>query len=432
MQLSPMRKPFISRMRMPGDKSITHRAILFSTLMRGTSEVQGWLRAGDTEASLRVAQAFGTKVREQSGDRLILEGAGGIMAWTEPRQPIDCGNSGTTTRLATGLATGRRGYLTVLYGDESLSQRPMARVTGPLADLGASVWTRQGGLAPIAIKGGGVSGGTVHLKVASAQVKSSLLLAGLLGGGSLTVGEPIATRDHTERMLTAMGSNMVTQPEVAGFRITVDPHPEAFPAVDVKVPGDPSSGAFWATLAALLPGSRLVLESVSLNPGRLGFYRLLQAMGAAIEFQERGRDPEPWGDILIAHGALRAVDVVRQQVPAMIDELPLVALLASQAKGVTTVTGAEELRVKESDRIKTTMEGLVRMGSQIEELPDGLRVHGPTSLRGTVVNAHRDHRIAMMLTIASAVAEGSTELEGGEAVAISYPAFFETYGTIAK
>jgi len=427
MELNPIAKPVDRRMRLPGDKSVTHRAILFSTLTTGVGEIHGWLSAADTEASLRVAQAFGSTIREQTSERLVLEGGGGASRWQEPACPIDCANSGTTTRLSVGLATGAKDQLTIFYGDASLSRRPMGRVADPLTELGAAIWTRKGGQAPIAVRGGGVRGGTVHMAVASAQVKSSLLLAGLNATAPLTVVESIATRDHSERMLMALGAKVDTVEEQRGFRITIEPHPEPFNAMDVRVPGDPSSGAFWAALAALVPGSRLVLEAVSLNPGRLGFYQVLSTMGAKVRFDERGRDPEPWGDIEISSSPLTGMDIPPALVPSMIDELPLVALLASQAAGVSSVRGAEELRVKESDRIQTTVEGLSRMGALIEELPDGFRVQGRSPLRGARVQSHADHRIAMMLTVASAIADGPTTLEGGEAVAISYPAFFDTY-----
>lgn len=431
MRLVPWSKPFQQSMSLPGDKSITHRAILFSALTHGVNELEGWLVAQDTEASLRLAQAWGVSVLERTPSRLVLQGPGGPQEWTEPMMPVDCANSGTTTRLGIGMATATP-HMTVLYGDASLSRRPMARVTGPLKQLGADIWSRDGGLLPVVVRGGGVGGGTIRLQVASAQVKSGILLAGLSARDPVTVVEPIATRDHTERMLTAMGAEIRVKSEEERSAISIAPHPEGFEGSRVRVPGDPSSGAFWATLAALLPGSRLTLESVSLNPGRVGFYRLLANMGALVEFRERGRDPEPWGDIEISHRPLKAVNVAAAEVPAMIDELPLVALLATQATGLSEIRGAEELRVKESDRIQTTVEGLSRMGAQIEALADGFKITGATPIRGATVAAHDDHRIAMMLAVAAAVAQGPTDLEGAEAVAISYPAFFNTYGEFAR
>ncbi len=433
MQLTPWHRPIDARMRVPGDKSITHRAILFSALGGAESEVRDWLVAADTEASLRVAEAWGVQVVERSTRRLVLKGPGGREAWHEPDQPIDCANAGTTMRLAMGLAAGApTGLLTVLFGDASLSRRPMARVADPLTQLGAELWTRRGGLAPVAVRGRHLTGGTVALAVASAQVKSALLLAGLNAKGRVTVEEPIPTRDHTERMLTAMGARLTSEMAGRVRRITIEPHPEALRTVDVQVPGDPSSAAFWATLAALWPGGKVVLEGVSLNPERLGFYHLLASMGAKVGYHERGSDPEPWGDITVQGGALTAVSVEADQVPAMIDELPLVALLSTQAEGESVVRGAAELRVKESDRIRATVQGLSRMGAAILETGDGFRIHGPRPLSGAVVDAQRDHRIAMMLAIASTVAQGATELLGEGSVAISYPEFFDTFSRVRQ
>ena len=433
MQLTPWHRPIDARMRVPGDKSITHRAILFSALGGAETEVRDWLVAADTEASLRLAEAWGVTVVERSAHRLILKGPGGRQAWREPAQPVDCGNSGTTMRLAMGLAAGApTGLLTVLYGDASLSGRPMARVANPLTQLGAEVWTRRGGLAPVAVRGRPLTGGTVALAVASAQVKSALLLAALSARGPVTVEEPMSTRDHTERMLTAMGARIDSVVAGRARRITIEPHPEALRMVDVRVPGDPSSAAFWATLAALRPEGKVVLEGVSLNPERLGFYHLLASMGAGVGYLERGLDPEPWGDITVQGRALTAVSVEADQVPAMIDELPLVALLSTQADGESVVRGAEELRVKESDRIRATVEGLSRMGAAILETDDGFRIQGPCRLRGAVVDAHGDHRIAMMLAIASTVAESGTELLGEASVAISYPEFFAALSRVRQ
>lgn len=427
MQLRPWSRPLRAEMVPPGDKSITHRAILWQTLTQGESVIHGWLRSADTEASLALAASLGVETLEAGPERLVLRGAGGAASWSEPVAPVNCLNSGTTTRLGIGLLTGLRDGLAVLYGDASLSRRPMGRVADPLTDLGASIWTRRGGVLPVAVRGGHVRGGRVHLAVASAQVKSALLLAGLHADGPITVVEPIPTRDHSERMLRALGARVESADDGTGRRITVEPHPEPFSARDWTVPGDPSSGAFWAALAAMLPGSELTLKGVSLNPGRLGFYRVLERMGAQIRILERGHDPEPFGDLVVGSGPLKAVRVTREEVPLLIDELPLVALVATQAEGVTEIAGAEELRVKESDRIRTTADGLQRMGAAVGERPDGFRVEGPSGLRGARVEAAGDHRIAMLLAVAAALADGPTTLDGAEAVQVSYPQFFTAY-----
>lgn len=423
MRLLPWQRPLSATLRLPGDKSITHRAILFSALVNEPMVVTGWLDAGDTRSSLRVAEALGVDSRIE-GERLILQGPGGENL-REPDAPLDCGNSGTTTRLTAGLAAGLRG-LVVLTGDRSLRERPMARIADPLRQLGVTVLTRSGGRAPLAIAGGPHRGGAIRLSVASAQVKSALLLAGLSADEPLTVEEPIATRDHTERLLAAMGAAVT----VVDRRVTIEPG--RLYAVDVEVPGDPSSGAFWATLAALLPGSSLRLEHVSLNPGRIGFYRTLQRMGANVRWEIDKHEPEPIGDIIVEPGDLRGITVKAEEVPDMIDELPLVALAASLARGVSEIHGAEELRVKESNRIEATADGLAKMGARIAGLPDGFRIEGVDALHGAQVQAYDDHRIAMMLTIAGAVAEGPTEIEGADAVAISYPDFFRQYDTLRE
>jgi 3-phosphoshikimate 1-carboxyvinyltransferase len=419
--LTPWERPLDAYFRPPGDKSITHRAILFSALVAGTHTVDGWLDAHDTRSSLRLAEALGVVVREQTRERLILDSPG-RSGWREPRQPVDCGNSGTTMRLGIGLSTGLLGGLTVLYGDPSLSARPMARVAEPLRGLGAQIWTRSSGTAPVAIWGGPLRGGSVKLPVASAQVKSAVLLAGLWAEEAVTVQEPLPSRDHSERLLQAMEAEIRVS---ADGEITVEGPPRR--PLSLTVPGDPSSAAFWAALAALLPGSRMVAESVSLNPGRLGFYEALRAMGAEVSYQRAVENPEPAGDIVVSARSLRAIHLAAPDIPAVIDELPLLALLATQAHGRTVITGAGELRVKESDRIRATAEGLSRLGAEIRELADGWEIEGPTPLRGGEVEAFEDHRIAMMLAVAAAVASGPVRLQGAEAVAISYPDFFATY-----
>lgn len=422
MRLTPWERPLTTRMAPPGDKSITHRGILFSALSLGEMEIRGWLDAGDTRSSLGLVTQLGVRVREQSAERLVLDGPG-YSALSEPANVVDCGNSGTTMRLGAGLVSGLPG-LTVLTGDDSLRARPMNRVTGPLAQIGVEVLARGAGFAPLVVRGGPHPGGRVRMTVASAQVKSALLLAGLSAGGPVAVVQDVPTRDHTERLLAAMGA-VIRQ---RGPEIVVEPGPVRPLVLDV--PGDPSSGAPWAALAALLPGSRLTLAGVSLNPGRIGFYQALKRMGADVRFRETQTTPEPVGDIEVRPGVLTATSIAAEEVPGLIDELPLVALVATRARGTTVIAGAAELRVKESDRIRATAEGLAAMGAAIEEKPDGFVIEGPAALRGAAVDAFGDHRIAMMLAVAAAVAEGPIVLHGAESVAISYPAFFEQYARL--
>lgn len=419
MQLHPWKTHLKGRIRPPSDKSITHRGVLFSALARGVTEVYDPLDSKDTAASLAVVQNLGVKLLEHTPQRWILDSPG-FSDWEEPRAVIDCLNSGTTMRLSTGLLAGAK-FLTVLTGDDSLRERPMARVMEPLNHLGVDIRGRRGGKAPLVIHGGAHRGGAVRLSVASAQVKSALILAGLTADEPLTIHELLPTRDHTERLLKAMGASL----EVMSGSITVKPGPVA--PFTLKVPGDPSSGAYWAALAALLEGSEMVIEGVSLNPGRIGFYQVLRDMGAQVTMTQHQADPEPIGDIEISWAPLHGIHIDSARVPGLIDEIPLVALVAAHAEGPTLVCGAGELRVKESDRIRTTVDNLQALGISIEERPDGFLVAGGQRVGEGVASARGDHRIAMMLAVAGAVAKGPVLLEGADAIAISYPNFFQDY-----
>lgn len=420
MELRPWTRPLTGRITPPGDKSVTHRAILFSLLTRHVMEIDGWLDAADTRSSLRFAEALGGRVREMTAGRLVLEGPG-LPALKEPGAPVDCGNSGTTMRLASGISAGIPG-LVILVGDSSLSSRPMGRVLEPLQALGVRTLARCGNLAPLAIQGGAHKGGEVRLSVASAQVKSAMLLAGLTASDRLTVVEPMPTRDHTERMLRAMGAAVDSGPH----HVAIDPEP-VLQGMVVKVPGDPSSAAFWAALAVLCPGSDITLENISLNPGRTGFFHTLQQMGAQIEIRVETEIPEPLGTVRIRSGKTHGIEVTADMVPAMVDEIPLLALVAALSSGVTRIRGASELRVKESDRIQATAEGLSLMGAHVMTEEDGFVIEGVPALKGARVQAYGDHRIAMMWAVAAAVAEGPLDLVGAESVAISYPDFFAQY-----
>lgn len=419
MQLYPWKGPFRARVQPPGDKSITHRAVLLSAMTAGDTEIFDPLDSLDTRASVNLVQSLGVELRESTTNRWVLRSPG-YDNLKEPDDVVSCANSGTTMRLATGLLAGLNG-LVILTGDDSLRERPMARVIDPLRGLGVSITGRGGGRAPMAIRGGPHRGGQVTLAVASAQVKSALLLAGLTASEPLTIEENLPTRDHTERFLQAMGADLSRE----GTRITVKPgRLEAYP---VAVPGDPSSAAFWAALAAIVPDSELVIEHVSLNPGRIGFYQVLQRMGASIEYSVTQPKPDPVGDIVVRWSPLKGTTVSASQVPGLIDELPLVALLGAFAQGTTEVRGAAELRFKESDRIASTVANLNQLGVRIEEFPDGFAIMGKQTLQGGLVDAGGDHRIAMMLAVAAAAGTGAVDLIGTEAIAISYPQFFSDY-----
>lgn len=406
----------------PGDKSLTHRGILMSALAHGVMEIDHWLDAADTRASLGLVANIGVKVVEETAERLVLQAPERL--W-ECSSVIDCGNSGTTMRLGLGILAAVPG-LSVLTGDASLRRRPMARVVDPLKSLGLNIWTRSTGLAPLAMLGGEHQGGYVPLNVASAQVKSAILLAGLSAQEPVMVKETIPTRDHTERLIKAMGGQITT----SSGRIEVKP--SALQAVSFRVPGDPSSAAFWATLAALDDRRQVTIPSILFNPTRTQFFRVLEAMGAGVSWTVRESVPEPWGELLVKGGRLRPVEVVAEEVPAMIDEIPLVALLATQCEGVSVIRGAQELRVKESDRIAETTRILSSMGADIEEFNDGWQIHGPTPLHGAQVDAQGDHRMAMLAAVAATIAHGVTQLRGEEAVAISYPEFYDQYHTLQR
>jgi 3-phosphoshikimate 1-carboxyvinyltransferase len=419
-ELTAWTRPIEARIAVPGDKSLTHRGILFSAIAEGEMVLEHWLDAADTRASLALVQALGVEVREASPERLALVRPPRLR---EATAPVNCANSGTTMRLGAGIAAGVDG-LTILTGDTSLSRRPMARIIEPLRTMGVTVLSRQSGLAPLAIAGGQHRGGTFTLPVASAQVKSSLLLAGLTAEEPVRVIEPALSRDHTERLIGAMGGRIERQ----GLSVTLTPG--RLDAMAFRVPGDPSSGAFWAALAAISENRQIVVESMLFNPTRTGFYRLLAQMGAHVQWETVSDMPEPWGHVTVRGKVHHAVTVEGEDIPQMIDEVPLVALLATQCAGPTIVRGAEELRVKESDRIRVTGEILRAMGAQVEELPDGWIVEGPTRLHGAEVDAQGDHRMAMLAAVAATIADGVVRLRGEDAVSISYPEFFGQYGAM--
>ncbi|MCY0877888.1 MAG: 3-phosphoshikimate 1-carboxyvinyltransferase [Firmicutes bacterium] len=417
LEFTAWKKPVKARVAVPGDKSLTHRGILFSALAEGEMILEHWLDAADTRASVRLVQALGVEVRELSPERLVLERPRRLQ---EAVTPIDAANSGTTMRLGAGLAAAVHG-LTVLYGDASLSRRPMARVVEPLRAMGVQVLAREGGFAPLAIQGGRHQGGQFTLAVASAQVKSSLLLAGLTAEDPVRVIEPALSRDHTERLIAAMGGNITRD----GLAVTV--YPGSLHAMAFRVPGDPSSGAFWAAIAALDADRAVTVESMLFNPTRTGFYRVLAQMGASVHWDAVSELPEPWGHVEVRGRVCRPVVVEGADIPQMIDEVPLVALLATQCEGTTVIRGAEELRVKESDRIQVTGQILRSLGAQVEDRPDGWVIEGPTRLHGAEVDARGDHRMAMLAAVAATVAESPVRLRGEDAVRISYPDFFAQY-----
>ena len=405
----------------PGDKSITHRALIFNALARGEARIERFLDAADTRSTLACLRALGVAVEEPAPGRLVVHG-GGRAALSEPDDVLDCGNSGTTMRLLAGVLAGLP-MLTVLTGDASLRRRPMARIVRPLTTLGADVTGRAGGtLPPLVVRGGPLRGGArVETPVASAQVKSALLLAGLAADGPTTVVEPAQSRDHTERMLAAMGATVETE----GTAVTVTPPEGDLAAVDVVIPGDISTAAPWIVAATLHPDAELMLTGVGVNPTRTGLLDILRAMGAEIELlDERTSGGEPVADLLVRSAELRGVEVSGELVPRAIDELPLVALAGALAGGETVIRDAAELRVKESDRVAMTAAVLGAFGVEVEERRDGMVVAGGARLHAARASSRGDHRLAMLAAVAGLLADGETVIDDAGAVAVSYPEFW--------
>lgn len=414
--------PLQGRLRVPGDKSISHRFLILASLAEGESQARGWLAADDTLATLRCLVALGAEIERSDEDTVVVWGKG-LRSLREPADVLYCESSGTTLRLLAGLLAGQP-FTSILTGSEQLRRRPMARVAQPLRWMGATVLGRADGkLPPLAIRGGHLTGIEFRSPVASAQVKSALLLAGLFAEGPTTVREPAPSRDHTERMLQAAGAPLACD----GSSVRIEPPASALQPLHIDVPGDFSSAAFLLAAALLTPGSDVVLEGVGVNPTRIGLLEALDAMGAAVAtLDARTSEGEPLADLRArACDGLRSVRLGGALVPRMIDEFPVLAVLATQAAGETTIGDAAELRVKESDRVATVVEELRKLGAQIAPAADGFTVTGPTPLRGATVDAHGDHRLAMALAVAGLIAEGETIVEGAECIAKSFPEFPE-------
>jgi 3-phosphoshikimate 1-carboxyvinyltransferase len=404
----------------PPDKSLSHRAALLAAMTSEPVRVTNFLRAQDTLSTLTAVQQLGVLVDERA-DALILRGPG-LRDAQQPTLPIDVGNAGTLIRLLSGWLAGQRDGLWTLDGDESIRRRPMDRVVEPLRRMGAEIAARDGRYAPLQIAGRNLTGITYEMPVASAQVKSCLLLAGVIADDRTTVVEPEPSRDHTERLLLRAGVDVRRD----GRSVSVGCVDE-LELEEVAVPGDPSSAAFLVAAAVLVPGSRIVVEGMNANWTRVGFFRILERMGGIVvgPLEAPGTlvADEPVAELDVSHGPLMATTVEAAEVPLAIDELPLVALLGCFAEGETVVRGAQELRVKESDRIDTVVSGLRGLGADIEATPDGFVVGGTGSLRGGTLHAHGDHRLAMLGAVAGLASREGVEVVGMEAAAVSYPGF---------
>ncbi len=408
--------------RVPGDKSIAHRALILGAMAKGEQVIAGMPPSDDVQSTARCLRDLGCRVEEDPSGRVHVRAG----TWVGSHA-LDAGNSGTTARLLSGLVAGQDLDCRI-DGDESLRRRPMARVADPLGRMGADIEMSEGGRLPIRIRGGNLNGIVFRPDVASAQVKSAVLIAGLLAEGRTTVRETAPTRDHTENLLSAMGIRV----ERKDGSVSVDGGSEP-QAIRMTVPGDISSAVFLVVAASLVPGSEIRIQGVGVNPTRTGAIRILEEMGAAVEFDRlEVESGEPTADITIRPGRLRGVTIGGSIIPSLIDELPVLAVAATQAEGVTEVRGAGELRHKESDRIRTVVENLRRLGADIEELEDGFVVRGPCRLKGAKVRSFGDHRIAMAMAVAGLVAEGRTEIEESDVVRISYPRFFEDLAELAR
>ena len=410
----------VGHVAVPGDKSISHRAVMFGALGEGETRVRGFGRGGDTMATVHAMRALGAGVDELSDDELVVHGVG-VRGLRTPDAPVDCENAGTLIRLVAGVLAGQEGRFE-LTGDESLRSRPMERIAAPLREMGASVETTDGH-APIVIDGSGALHGIDYeLPVASAQVKSAVLLAGLNASGATTVVEPKPTRDHTELMLEAAGVGVRRR----STSVTVQPA-TSLRLGEVDVPGDFSSAAPFLVAAAIVPGSDVTVHDLGLNPRRTGLLDVLERMGARVAiFNRRRAGREPVGDVQVEYGELVATRIDAAEVPLLVDELPLVALLASHARGDTVVAGAAELRLKETDRIAAVADGLHACGAHIRPREDGWTITGvPARLKGGKVDAHGDHRIAMLGAIAGLASREGVEIVGADTVAISFPGFYE-------
>ncbi|MCD6302260.1 MAG: 3-phosphoshikimate 1-carboxyvinyltransferase [Anaerolineae bacterium] len=406
------------KVRVPGDKSITHRAILLASMAEGTSRIRDYLDGTDCRATMDCVRALGAQVTRDGAD-LVIEGKS-FQLWEEPRFPLDCVRSGTTMRLLAGLLAGRP-WFSVLTGDPQLLRRPMGRIVEPLRAMGAHIDGRaEGHLPPLAIRGGDLKGIRYEMPVASAQVKSCLLLAGLSAEGETMVIEPGVSRDHTERMLRARGVPVQTR----GLCHTLQGPVQDVPPLDVRVPGDFSSAAYLVAAALMGASQPVTVCGVGINRTRTGLLDAIALMGASVDFQsKRDNGGEPVANLVIQAKDLVGATLPQSLVPRMIDEFPVLALLATQASGQTVVTGAQELRSKETDRIAALAAQLGRLGARIEERPDGFLIDGPTRLQGAVVDSGGDHRLAMTLAVAGLVADGETVVEGAECIVDSFPGF---------
>ena len=411
------------RIQVPGDKSISHRALMLGALAEGQTTISGLLLGEDPRSTASCFRSLGATISELNSEQVIVTGIG-LGQLQEPIEVLDAGNSGTTMRLMLGILASHPDRFFTVTGDASLRSRPMRRVIDPLRQMGAQIWHRQGGFAPIAVQGQRLQPIRYHSPIASAQVKSCILLAGLMAEGETTVVEPALSRDHSERMLQAFGATIAVDPEQCSATVTGGARLQG---QSVVVPGDISSAAFWLVAGAIVPDSDLTIVNVGVNPTRTGILEALWQMQADITLEnERTVAGEPVADLRVRSSALKAGTIAGDVIPRLIDEIPILAVAAAVAEGTTTIRDAAELRVKESDRLAVMAAQLQQMGVAVTEHPDGLDITGGADLQGAAVDSHTDHRIAMSLAIAALRARGTTTIHRAEAAAISYPDFATT------
>ena len=405
----------------PGDKSISHRAVILNSVAQGRAKVGNFSPGEDCLATVTCLRELGVEITEESRGMLIISGVG-EKGFREPKDVLNAGNSGTTMRLLAGLLA-TQSFFSIITGDESLRSRPMARVIHPLRLMGAQIWGRGGdSLAPLAIKGSRLQGIEYRLPVASAQLKSAILIAALFAQGDTTVEEPAPSRDHTERMLRAMGAELQSD----GSKVTLAPKSTPPSPLDLDIPGDISSAAFWLIAGAIHPNAKIRITNAGVNPTRTGIIEVLLEMGAKLGIEnERIVGGEPVADITVESSHLVGKQIEGSIIPKLIDEIPLIAVAGCVARGTTIIRDAAELRVKETDRIAATVMELSKLGADIEELPDGVVIHGGKALQGGECFSHHDHRLAMTLGVAALIARGETVIHDAEVVAVSYPAFWQ-------
>ena len=417
--------PLRGELEIPGDKSISHRAIMFGSLANGTTEVTHFLQGADCLSTISCFQKLGIEI-ENTPEKIVIHGKG-LHGLSAPTAILDCGNSGTTTRLISGILSGQT-FASTLTGDASIQKRPMKRIMDPLRQMGADITSlHDNNCAPLAIKGSKLQGIHYHSPIASAQVKSAILLAGLYAEGETQVTEPYLSRNHSEIMLAHFGANVRTE----GTTAILLPNP-ILEGQKIAVPGDISSAAYFIAAGLLVPGSEILLKNVGINPTRDGILRVAKEMGGEIELLNMNTDNgEPTADLLVKFSALHGITIGGEIIPTLIDEIPIIAIMAAFAKGTTIIKDAAELKVKESNRIQVMVDNLKAMGADIESTEDGMIIHGGKDLHGAIVDSHMDHRIAMSFAIASLLADGHMTILDKNCVDISFPTFYQDLNCLA-